>query len=102
MNELKLGQKVKFNKILIRKTSHDLEGKYKRYVRKKIWILKNFSEKDTEGILIGIRTLYNGELYDSGLGVGFKSRRHFRAYLIAYSVNRKPVFVPVNEVKFDS
>lgn len=50
--------------------------------------------KPTAGIIIGKRTLKNGQThYDEDFGYYFEAKEHFIAYLIAFDMYRKPIFV---------
>lgn len=94
---IEFGQRVQFTWTLHRKRSseHDSRGRWYHMHR---WVCQRWETepepKPTEGIVIGVRTLADGTVthnYDSGSE--FKPTRHFRAYLIAYDMRRKPVLV---------
>lgn len=63
----------------------------------KFWTTEVYPGKHTEGgqgIVVGKRTLSNGNTsyaYDDG--TTYTPKEHFTAYLVAYGLRRKPVFV---------
>lgn len=48
----------------------------------------------TEGIIVGTRTLADGDVqWEPEVGMTFTPQRHFQAFLVAYALRRKPVYV---------
>jgi hypothetical protein len=93
MQNLKLGQKVTFNKILKRY--------YKRrggIVRDKYW--KEIDVDKQNGILIGIRTLSNGTVeYDYEEGYTYKLKETVKAVIIATTLRSKFLKIPFDNIK---
>lgn len=93
MNDLKLGQQISFSKVLIRK---DLSHPDNRFRRLKKW--QEQVVKEQSGIVIGKRTLSNGEKeWDSEAGYMYEGKEYFPALLVATSLNSKPVYIPMPE-----
>jgi hypothetical protein len=101
MSDLKLGQRVKFTRPLHRVSKH-LEGVRGRYG--KVWesvpgyIVKPVQQ---EGIIVGKRTLANGEngWWEEEVGTIFYPKERFTAFLIAFDMRRKPVFVRPEDIE---
>lgn len=91
MSKPQLGQRVTYSKHLRRRSAHpDGIGPGR------IWSTEYYPGKDNpggEGIVVGVRTLSNGDAHWDDWGSGYRPKEHFDAYLIAYNVHRKPVFV---------
>jgi hypothetical protein len=93
LEEIKLGQPVIFSKVLYRK---ELQHPEKRYKRIKKWLEKPVKEQS--GIIIGKRTLSNGETeWEEEVGNIYEGKEYFQALLIATSLSAKPVFIPMLE-----
>lgn len=99
------GDRVTFTRSLHRRTtsrrviSPSEWGNQHRYCSYKEWTIErwlgdNPPEDPRDGIVIGKRVLANGYVYyDQGEGTTFGPDQHLTAYLIAYDLNRKPVYV---------
>lgn len=104
-----LGQPVTFTHSLHRR----FEGTDPHRRARKVWEPRPVSwtvpGADTlTGILVGMRTLADGEFRDVGWGgpfdvpeQAFVSTHHFTAYLVAYDLRRKPVHVLPEHTKED-
>lgn len=98
MAEFQLGQRVRYTEHIQRKyiAEHDrvdvLRGPNKQ------WTSQAYPGKRLEGgegVIVGKRTLSDGH-YDYGWGEEpgvYSPTRHFTAYLIAFDLRRKPVYV---------
>jgi hypothetical protein len=53
---------------------------------------------NTDGIIIGFRTLSNGTVTYNEEGAYFNPSDHFRAILVVSNVNNKPYFVPYEAI----
>lgn len=86
-DEIQLGTKVTFDKYLRRVSNRG----------RKTW---ETTPLLAEGVLIGVRTLANGRR-EGGWEEPwyFIPSEHFRAYLIAYDLRRKPVYVRPADVR---
>jgi hypothetical protein len=98
-DEIVLGQRVRFTRPLRRISTH-LEGVRGRYG--KIWVPLPVIGKpvEQEGIVVGKRTLANGEngWWEEEVGTVFYPKERFTAFLIAFDLRRKPVFVRPEDV----
>lgn len=86
---LELGTKVHFDhsSILWRET---LAGRVRR------WVPTRWNKGYMEGVIVGWRTLANGTVEygnDWDAGDEFRPTEHFKAYLVAFDMRRKPVYV---------
>lgn len=98
MSDYQLGQHVTYTEHLIRKTRVG-EGVHSETT--KIWTSDRYSfpeggkTEGGQGIIIGKRTLANGENHYNGYDepITFKPKERFTAYLVAYDLRRKPVYV---------
>jgi hypothetical protein len=91
---MKLGTRVKFNLIYIRKRS--MLGTEYPHRPKHLRTWESFSWDITEGVVVGVRTIWNGEKYtEEGVAL-FHAKESRRAYLIAFNLRDKPVLVPFN------
>lgn len=87
LSDLKLSQRVVFSAKLKRKW-------YKMGIQDiKSWTPARCDY--TDGVVIGIRTLSDGNVDYGGSedGTQYRPTRHFKAVLVAYSLYRKPVLV---------
>lgn len=88
MSDYELGQRVTFTHPMRRACPFDYSGPYR-----KEWV-PNTVAAPTEGVVVGVRTLSNGAVTYSDVVTYRPSRDgYFTAYLIAYDMRRKPVFV---------
>lgn len=83
------GERVQFTHHLHRRV-RCLDGP--SYKVLKVWEAEPYR---AEGIVLGLRTLADGERVFLGYeeGIAFAPSGHFRAYLIAYSGHHNPVYV---------
>jgi hypothetical protein len=101
MSKLELGQRVTF--------SHPLHRKYEN--GKKFWTDNPFPalidlypshrasrEVPRDGVIVGKRTISNGDLLDWEEG-SYGSIERFTAYLVAFNLHRKPVYVMPERIK---
>lgn len=98
MTDFKLGQRVIFTHPLKRVGTWDEE---KRQAGK-AWRHSRYEKKAQElqeGIVIGRRTLANGETQWEEEGTIFHPTEYFQAYLIATALHRKPSVVRVENVR---
>lgn len=76
-----------------RSSKHDPAHKIMHHL--KLWKVRPSTDRQGDGILIGKRTLVNGERdflgYDEG--VAFRRGESFSAWLVAYDMQRNPVYV---------
>lgn len=94
---LTLGQSVLFTRTLTRRSEEGPNG-WRQHL--KVWKSEAWpgqpEPEQRMGIVIGVRTLSNGENryhgYDDG-GIEYKQTETFTAYLIAHDLRRKPVLV---------
>lgn len=97
-----LGQSVEFTWHVERRTEYREAEHYGRRVseRWRVWKPQAYPgqpEPDpTGGIVVGVRTLANGRAeyeHEAGMIWDPVTAERFRAYLVAYDLRRKPVFV---------
>lgn len=101
MTGFELGQRVHAADTLYRKESRDEKGRFFR-----TWVYSSdryegWNPKPTpiDGIVVGTRTLYNGQIvYEYDAGAIFSPTLHRQAILIADHLRRKPRFVWVDDV----
>ena len=56
-------------------------------------------KKQREGIIIGARTLSNGvNSWEEDMGNVFTPQSYFKAYLVAFDLRRKPLFVKLEDI----
>lgn len=91
---LGIGTRIEFTATLKRRTNYP----HGEYGAQKYWFRNECAP--TTGLIIGLRTLSNGKRMWIGSEEGFEytPTEHFRALLIAYAMNRKPVLVPLESV----
>lgn len=94
MSDFQLGQRVTYTKHILRRDSRpgDFTGP------NRLWSSELYPGTETnggEGIIIGKRTLSNGNAHWIGYDgpTAYKPTQHFTAYLIAHDLHRKPVHV---------
>lgn len=89
-----LGLPVRFTWTLSRRTTGDGRSGFR-----KVWVTERWpgekEPKSRRGLIIGVRTLSNGgvEYGDYDTPTTYEAEERFRAYLVAYDLNRKPVLV---------
>ena len=86
---LELGAKVHFDHSSILRREH-LAGSMRR------WAPTQWGKDQHTGIIVGWRTLANGKVTygnDWDGGDEFRPTEHFKAYLVAYDMRRKHVYV---------
>lgn len=104
-----LGQPVSFTHVLVRGIPYTDPKKPLR----KEWQPKGVHwevprAESLDGIIVGVRTLGDGEFRSVGYGgpfdepeEAFVCDHHFTAYLIAYDLRRKPVYVLPEHTNLD-
>lgn len=99
MSDFRLGQRVIFTHPLERRGTWNAE---KRRAGK-AWKHSSYEKaarEEHEGIIIGKRTLANGDTqWEDEVGTMFFPTEHFQAYLIATTLHRKPSVVRVENVR---
>lgn len=88
-----LGQRLYFNKTLVRRRLNDRNDTRE-------W--REVKCDEQAGILVGVRTLWNGTVHTEYLdpedGGGYSScfmqTSHLPAFLVATALNRKPILIP--------
>lgn len=91
---MQFGDKIQITHILKRKREYKKHPKweYPTNIEHKTWI--SISHSQSEGIVIGKRTLFNGYcIYDKEAGNIFHPEETIQAYLVALDMKRKPVYV---------
>lgn len=85
--EYALGQKVKFR--------FPLKRVAERKTYRKVWKPQTQREHATfrEGIIVGVRTLSDGKARYSYYEAEYRADTHYRAYIVAYDIRRKPRLV---------
>jgi hypothetical protein len=63
----------------------------------KVWEADPYRAGEYAGIVVGVRTLSDGEVI--AWGAGYRPERHYRAVLIAEDLHRKPVLVLPEDVE---
>jgi len=106
MTEFQLGQPVRYSRPLQRRYVFDEhEDRFNR--SKKVWVeqvnYKGEPESGT-GIIIGKRTLADGVNQYNGYDepIVFLPKERFTAYLIAFDLTRKPVYVRPEHIEESS
>ena len=88
---MELGQKVTFDRKLIRKTNR---GEGRRY---KFWA--EAPTKHSSGIFLGFRSLKNGHTDWEEYGWLFSETETIQAALVCCSVRENPIYVPAETLK---
>lgn len=88
---LELGQRVVFRDELQRSISWTPGDQFDV----KTWCVRAGEER--HGVIVGIRNLSNGKRFYND-GVTFEPTGYMRAYLVAYDMRRKPVYVRPEDV----
>jgi hypothetical protein len=100
--KITLGQKVSFNSVYRRCSKH-IASKYGSYGGSdsfKYW--KQFPHAKETGIVVGIRSLSSGEVhYDSDYGLYYSTKESIPAVLVATSLRREIVKVPLECVEVE-
>lgn len=91
---LGIGTRVEFTATLKRRVNYSTG----EYGAQKYWHRNECAP--AKGLVVGIRVLSNGKRTWIGSEEGFEytPTEHFRAVLVAYAMNRKPVLVPLESV----
>lgn len=89
------GETVLFTEVYKRMRSHRQKGYSPLYTKTREWI-PFVEQKPRKGIVIGKRTLFNGDVYIEDGTMMFESTSSLQAYLVATDMKHKPVLVPVN------
>lgn len=89
---MNLGDRVTFSRVLRRHSEYPGAAASRRHM--KVW-RPTLTFKHQEGIVVGERTLSNGEVYWHGPddGAEYRLKETLKAYLVAYDLRRKPVLV---------
>lgn len=98
---VQLGDQIWFTRHLHRKVKHvpSPKGSYHPGKTMKVWEPEEYvgqpEPSPRSGVVIGTRTLANGERHYLGYeeGIAFIPEETFRAYLVAYDLHRNPVYV---------
>lgn len=99
--DLRLGTLVRFEwHTRLRRTEATIGGG--RY--QKVWVPASRPPEVPEvrtGVIVGKRTLADGEAqyYASDEPVSWSPKHHFEAYLVAYDLRRRPVYVLVEDIE---
>lgn len=86
---MELGTRVKFDHSSILWREHLAGGKRQ-------WTPVRWNKGYMEGVIVGERTLANGNLiYGNGYDIidVFRPTEHFKAYQVAFNIRQKPVYV---------
>lgn len=99
-----LGQQVEFTlgDVLHRVVDTDGRDEFNRSVHRKVWRTAPwFRPAPIRGVIVGIRTLSNGrnEYHGYDEPIEYCGEEFFSAYLVAYDLRRKPVFVLAENLK---
>lgn len=87
---LPLGTKVEFRQVLVK-----LRGD-----NNVMWPDFSYEDGPETGIVVGVRTLREGKYeLDSDSVPVFKTTKSFQAYMVAQTLYRKPLFVPIDSAK---
>ena len=93
------GQPVRFTWPLTRRSRYAFDKKSGYPTTRREWVTERYpgqpEPEPTEGIVIGVRWLANGENVRLSWeeGVEFRPEERFRAYLVAFDLHRRPAFV---------
>lgn len=96
MTDYALGQRVAYTEHLIRRSQFSDNTFHPDVL--KVWTSESYPGHKTaggEGVIIGKRTLTNGRNHYSGYDepITFIPKERFSAYLVAFDLRRKPVYV---------
>ena len=83
----KLGQKVTFDRVLVRATGHLYSETPNAFWRRLI------SPEPRTGVVVGLRTVFNGKVIWDGHGHTFKHGAPHRAVVVAWHLHRRPFLV---------
>jgi hypothetical protein len=100
--ELKLGQKVSFDTVYLRfsKSVKSKHCEWTRTRRYKYW--KKYHCDKKEGIVVGLRTLSNGEThYDCEDGYYYTRTESVPAVLVSISLRYSILKVPLEDIKLE-
>lgn len=91
---LELGTRVHFDHSSILWREHLAGGKRR-------WAPVQWNKGYMEGVIVGWRTLSNGDVEYGGWDgtTEFSPTEHFKAYLVAYDMRRKPVYVRPDDLE---
>lgn len=99
-DDYQLGQHVTYSEHLIRRAGYDEGAAYnarytKNWTSDKYGFPGSTKTDGGQGIIIGKRTLANGVNHYNGDDepITFIPKERFTAYLVAYDLHRKPVYV---------
>ncbi len=96
-----LGTEVQFKRSDILHRRSSLEGRHTKeaYIVPAEWAKSGYLTGETLGVIVGVRTLSNGEVYWEFEGIPRYVRKEtVRAYLVAYDMNRDIVRLKVEDV----
>jgi hypothetical protein len=98
MGELRLGQRVRFNIYLKRGWQESTRANPHGHYDDTVWYAIEGPVR--EGIIIGKRTVSNGERHWIGPeeGSAYIGKRYFPVYLIAFDLGRKPQLVRPEDI----
>ena len=101
MQKLELGQKVSFNTIYKRYIK-SIPTKWNTYGRSRYKYWKKISCDKKEGIVVGLRTLSNGEThYDGEEGYTYGRSESVYVALVAISLRLSILKVPIEDIKVE-
>lgn len=98
MTDFQIGQRVIFTHPLSRRHTYNAQ----RNRSGRAWVPEPYDRDaatEQEGVIVGKRTLANGDAHFEEWVPVFTPTEHFQAYLIATDLHRKPVFVRVENVR---
>jgi hypothetical protein len=94
-----LGEPIRFDQVLVRKESNERLRSENHNSYLKYWENKALGKQE-HGIVVGVRTLSNGiKTYCEALL--YKPKYYFKALLVITDLRKKPVFVPIDQLKKD-
>lgn len=104
VTRLMLGQQVEFSHgdVLHRVWDHETRDQFNRTVTRKVWKSSRWFRSDpVRGVVVGVRTLSNGRNEYQGYDepILYCPEDRFVAYLVAYDLHRKPVYVLRDNLK---
>jgi hypothetical protein len=99
-----LGQQVEFRLTDILHRQHDstTRDQFQRIVTRTGWRSSRWPSPDpVRGVVVGVRTLSDGrnEYHGYDEPILYCPEEHFEAYLVAYDMRRKPVYVLRDNLK---
>jgi hypothetical protein len=98
MKELKLGQKVSFS-VVYKRYSKYIPTKWETYNRNRFKFWKKIDVSKQKGIVIGLRTLSNGNsIYDSEYGYIYSRKESIKAVLVSTSLRSEILKVPLEDI----